>query len=165
MQFDTSTPRAEITIQGTDFSIPQPFVEGHNCTAGEASALNQLLAENTRNNFAGKMKQRKEKGEADYTQEDLDAYIAEYEFGVRRAGSGEARLTPVEREARRIARDRITTALKSRNQKVDKEKMEELVTQLAARDSVLKEAEKRVKATEKISIEELGLDLDTAQAA
>jgi hypothetical protein len=111
------------------------------------------------------MKQRKEKGEADYTQEDLDAYIAEYEFGVRRAGSGEARLTPVEREARRIARDRISTALKSRNQKVDKEKMEELVTQLAARDSVLKEAEKRVKATEKISIEELGLDLEQAAAA
>lgn len=164
MNFDQSTPRAELTIQGTEFTIPQPFVEGHSVTAGEASALNQLLAENTRNNFAGKMKIRAEKGEAPYTQEDLDAYVAEYEFGVRRAGSGEARLSPVEREARRIARDRITTALKSRNQKVDKEKMEELVTQLASRESVIKEAEKRVRATEKISIEELGLDLDQAAA-
>jgi len=158
MQFDASTPRAEITIQGATFSLPTPFVAGHAVTEGEASALNQLLAENMRNNIAGKIKVRAEKGEPEFTQADVDAYVAEYEFGVRKVGTGEARLSPVEREANRIARDRIQAALKERNQKVDKEVLAELVTKLATREDIVREAEKRVKAIGKISIEELGLD-------
>lgn len=165
MQFDTSTPRNSVTIQGAEFTIPAVFTPGHQLSEGEASQMNQLLAENVRNNFAGKMKARAEKGEPAYTQEDLDAYVAEYEFGVRKAGTGEARLSPVEREARRIARDRISAALKSRNQKVEKEQMETLVSQLSVRPDIVKEAEKRIRAVEKISIEELGLDLGETQEA
>lgn len=157
MQFDASTPRGEFTCQGQTFTIPLPYVAGHQLTEGEASQVNQLLTENVRNNFAGKQKARAEKGEPLLTQDDLDAYVAEYEFGVRKAGSGEARLTPVEREARRISRDRITEALKAQGKKVEKETMEQLVSQLAAREDIVREAEKRVKAVSKISIEELGL--------
>ena len=165
MQFDPSTPRAEVTIQGAVFALPTPFAAGHSLTEGEASAMNQLLAENVRNNVAGKMKARAEKGEVQITQAEVDAYVAEYEFGIRKVGGGEARLTPVEREANRIARDRISAALKERNQKVEKEVMAELVAKLATREDILKEAEKRVKAVSKISIEELGLGEPTAQAA
>lgn len=159
MQFTDQTPRVEFTCQGSTFTIPQPYVPGpRELTEGEASTLNQIFVENVRNNFAGKQKARAEKNEALLGQSDLDAYMAEYEFGVRKAGSGEARLTPVEREARRIARDRVTARLKELNRKVEKETMETLVSQLAAKPEVIKEAEKRVKAVERISIEELGLD-------
>jgi hypothetical protein len=168
MQFDASTPRAEVTIQGQTFTLPTPFTAGHQLTEGEASQMNQLLAENVRNNFAGKMKAQADKPEAErkaFTQEDLDAYVAEYEFGVRKAGNGEARLTPVEREARRIAKSAIEAKLKERGAKVDKETMETLVAQLAVREDIVKEAEKRQRAVSKISIEELGLGEPTAQAA
>jgi hypothetical protein len=161
MQFTDQTPRTEFTCQGIVFTCPQPYVPGpRELTEGEASTLNQTMVENVRNNFAGKLKANAEKPEAErktFTQADVDAYVTEYEFGVRKAGSGEARLTPVEREARRIARDRITAVLKERNQKVDKDRMEVLVSELAAKPAVVKEAEKRVAAVGKISIEELGL--------
>jgi hypothetical protein len=166
MQYDASTPRTEITIQSQTFTLPQPFTAGHPLTEGEASQMNQLLAENVRNNFAGKIKAQADKPEAErkeFTQADLDAYVTEYEFGVRRAGNGEARLTPVEREARRIARDTISAKLKELGKKVDKDTMENLVSTLAAKDHVVKEAEKRVKATAKISLDELGLDLGGAE--
>lgn len=165
MNFSPETPRGEVTIAGTAFTIPLPFVAGHAVTEGEASALNQVLAENVRNNVAGKIKVRAEKGEPAFTQADLDAYVSEYEFGIRKVGTGEARLTPIEREARRIARDRINAALKAKNVKVEKEAMENMVSQLAARQDIVKEAEKRVRAVEKISIEELGLDLGEPQQA
>lgn len=167
MQFNQETPRNEITIQGQQFLVPAPFVEGYAVTAGEASALNQLLAENVRNNFAGKMKAAQAKAEETggeveiFSQENLDAYVAEYEFGVRRAGgSREASFPPDVREARRIATDMIKTALKAKNltiKSVDPEKMEEMVSTLAGRDDVVKEAQRRLKQVEKISIEDLDL--------
>ena len=57
---DTQT----ITIQGGQFQIPMPFSEGHTLNGPEASAMNQLFAENIRNNFAGKMKKAEEAKEA-----------------------------------------------------------------------------------------------------
>jgi hypothetical protein len=158
MQFSPETPRQNITIQGAQFTIPTPFTEGHVLTAGEASQMNQLLTENVRNNLSGKAKARAEKNEAALTQDEVDAYVSEYEFGERKAGSGEARLSPEEREARRIARERISAALKQKGVKVDKDNMEKMVTTLAAREDIIKEARKRVQATSKISIEELDLD-------
>jgi hypothetical protein len=165
MHVTAETPRAEVTIQGAVFTIPVPYAAGHTLTEGEASQLNQVLLENIRNNVAGKIKARAEKGEATVTQAEVDSYVESYEMGVRRQGTGEARLTPVEREARRIARDRISTALKARNQKVEKEQMEDLVSKLASREDIVREAQKRVKAVEKISIEELGLGDEPQQAA
>ena len=167
MQFNSDTPRNEITIQSVQFLVPAPFVEGHTVTAGEASALNQLLAENVRNNFAGKMKAAQSKAEEtgtpaeEFTQEHLDAYVAEYEFGVRRSGgSRESSFPPDVREARRIATDMIKTALKAKNltiKSVEPEKMEEMVVQLSGREDVVKEAQRRLKQVEKISIEDLDL--------
>lgn len=105
-----------------------------------------------------------------FTQEQFDAYAAEYEFGARRSGGSEAKLSPVEREARRIARDRLDARLRELGKKIDKKSdegkanYETLIAQIAAKPEVLREAEKRVKAVDKISIEELGLDLSGATA-
>jgi len=55
MKYTTETPRNDLVIQGVTFTIPAPFVEGHVCTGNEAAALNQLLAENVRNNSASKV--------------------------------------------------------------------------------------------------------------
>lgn len=173
MNITSETPRHEVTIQSQVFTIPAPYSEGHTLTSGEASALNQLLTENVRNNFAGKIKAQADKPENErqvFTQEDLDAYVAEYEFGVRRVGGGssEAKYSPEEREARKIAREKVTAALKARNIKINSvsaEKMEELVSAASQREEIVKEARRRVKAAGQISLEELGLDAPVADAA
>ena len=46
----------EITIAGQTFAVLQPYAEGHTITEAEAKALNQVRAENVRNNMAGKVK-------------------------------------------------------------------------------------------------------------
>jgi hypothetical protein len=46
----------QITISGHSFNVPVRYEEGHELTAGEASALNQTYHENLRNNFAKKVK-------------------------------------------------------------------------------------------------------------
>jgi hypothetical protein len=94
--------RSDFTIQGVVLSIPEPFLAGHVVTEGEASALNQLLAENVRNNLAEDVKESKEKGlSLDAIQKIVDDYVQEYEFGVRRIGFRTS--DPVESAAREIA--------------------------------------------------------------
>lgn len=165
MQFNADTPRSEATIQGLKFTIPEPFKAGHVCTEGEASSLNQTLRENVRNNVAAQIKAEEEKAEGErktFTQEDVDAYVADYEFGIR-AARGEARLSPEEREARNIARNIINAKLKESNTaKPDADTMEAWIKQVASQPPVVKEAARRVKSVSGIAIE--GLDL-TAQAA
>lgn len=63
-----------------DFPIEREYTEGHTLTAGEASAMNQLLIENIRNNVSGWV-MREAKGSAVLTAEqhsDLAARISEY---------------------------------------------------------------------------------------
>ena len=45
-----------ITIQGVEFTVASPYAEGHTITEAEAKALNQVRAENIRNNCAGLVK-------------------------------------------------------------------------------------------------------------
>ena len=52
MKFDPTTPTANCTVQGLSFACPQPYAEGQTLSEKEAGALNQLLIENVRNNFA-----------------------------------------------------------------------------------------------------------------
>ena len=41
----------KITIAGKPFDVPHRYEEGHQLTAAEAKALNQIFWENLRNNF------------------------------------------------------------------------------------------------------------------
>ena len=105
-----------ITIQGRQFTIPMPYAEGHQLNSAEAAAVNQLYAENVRNNFAGKIKQAEEKKESVPGQEELDKYCAEYKFGAR--GAAGPKLDPIEAEARRLAESAISEALKAKGFKL-----------------------------------------------
>ena len=86
-----------LTIGGDRFVMPMPYSAGHVCTEGEAHALNQVLAENARNNLSGKAKSGK------LTQEDVDAYFECYQFGSK----GGFASNPVESMALQIARRKV----------------------------------------------------------
>lgn len=100
----------QITIAGSTYNVPVRYEEGHELSAGEASALNQTYHENIRNNLAKQAK------EGTLTQEAVDAYAASYAFGIR-SGGGASR-DPVMAEAMRIAKSKITAALKAAGKKV-----------------------------------------------
>jgi len=105
----SGTPRDNVTIAGKIFSVPQPYFEGHTLKANEASALNQVFAENIRNNFAAKVKEADAAGTFDHSAHPakLDEYASAYEFGVRTGGGGGRISDPVEVEALGIARDKV----------------------------------------------------------
>lgn len=128
MQFDSNTPRRKVTIQETSFEVPTPFTEGYTLSENEASALNQLLIENVRNNFAAKIKKAEEAKTAIPTQAELDAYVEGYEFGERSGGGRTS--DPVEREAMEIAREKVRQALQKKGHKIADVKAA-TITQLA----------------------------------
>ncbi len=101
----------QITIAGAPFNVPVRYSEGHELTAGEASALNQTFHENIRNNLAKKAK------EGTLSQADVDAYAADYQFGVRAAGTGVTR-DPVMSEAMRIAKKQLGEMLRKAGKKI-----------------------------------------------
>lgn len=142
---ETTTPTREITIQGLTFPVLQPYAEGHVCTEAEAKALNQVRAENIRNNMAVKIK----KGEAGA--EEVAAYDAEYQFTLASVGGGRAAMTPVEKEARNIARLYLSKMLKEQGitQKAYKDangedSISEKVAEFSAHPQIVKMAEKAV---------------------
>jgi hypothetical protein len=111
----------DVTIAGEVFKIDTPYAEGHTCTAGEASALNQTRQENLRNNFAKKVKDAKEAGTFDLAafQTQLDEYAAQYEFGVRQGGGGvRGPADPVKREALNIAVAWLVERLKAKGKTI-----------------------------------------------
>lgn len=144
-----------VTINKQQFNLPAPYAEGHQVTAGEASALNQLLVENVRNNITGKMKKIEEENEKrkaagqpelpQIGQAEIDAYVAEYKFGVRTGGSTVR--DPIEAEARRIAQSLVNDALKKNGKKikdVSDEQMEQLITGALEKNPVIRERAKAI---------------------
>jgi hypothetical protein len=109
----------QITIAGHSFNVPVRYEEGHELTAGEASALNQTYHENLRNNFAKTVKEATDAGNADLgaLQAKLDEYAASYQFGVRSGGGGATR-DPIMSEAMRIAKKQIGDLIKAKGGKV-----------------------------------------------
>lgn len=108
-----TTARDSITIQGETFTVPQPYEAGDTLATNEASALNQVLAENLRNNFASKVKTAKENGtfDLDILQSELDSYADDYEFGVRGQGVGRSS-DPIMTEAMEILRTAVRKSIK-----------------------------------------------------
>lgn len=167
-----------ITIQGLEFNVDYPYSSGPiELTAGEASALNQTRAENLRNNFAARIKSMIEEYreankladdeeiatsvlDKDTLDKEFAEYASNYEFGVRQlGGGGRVPMDPVEREAWKIAEQKVKEALKASNVKltsVSKEKMTELVEAVIAKyPDITEEAKRRVAAVGSIVIEDL----------
>ena len=133
--YTDETPTSEIAIAGINFQAPNPYVAGHALRENEAGVMNQTLHENLRNNFASTVKEAKTKAEENGGDVDTAAlqtqfieYIKDYDFGVRRAGG--ARIAdPVEREAMKLAREKVRQALQKKGVKpadVGAEKITEL---------------------------------------
>jgi hypothetical protein len=128
----------QITIAGSPFNVPVRYEEGHELTAGEASALNQTFHENVRNNLAKLGK------DGTLTQEKVDSYAQSYQFGIRAAGGGATR-DPVLAEAMSIAKAQIRAALKKKGVKfstVEPSAINEAAKKLIARDDRIMEAAK-----------------------
>lgn len=180
MKLNADTPTTPLTIQGMSFDAPQPYKAGaYELSEGEASALNQTLAENLRNNFAVKIQAKKDEyretnklpEDAEVANDQLDkeeldglfaTYAADYEFGIRRGGGrGRAPADPVEREAYNIALSRLKDKLKSSGiavSSVPTEQMDEFVkTLLTKYPEIREEAARRVKVASSISIGDLTL--------
>jgi len=161
-QSETETPpmttTRHVTIQGDSFEITAPYAEGHTVTEAEAKALNQLRAENIRNNVASRIRKAEEKGEAlDKTALVAD-YDSTYEFTLSTASAGGSRtLDPVEREARRIAREVIHAKIKEGGFAVktyreeNPEKYESLIEQVASAEETVKRAKKAVDEKNKLA--------------
>lgn len=159
-----------ITIQGVTFEVDDKYSTGHVCNENEAGTLNQTRAENLRNNFAPTVKATKEEGakaagvEVDnyeLTDDEVEtlktkfAAVAEaYEFGAR--GGGIRTTDPVTREARRIARDRVESAIREKHGRlsaVAAERITELVNELAAREDIRSMAQANVDAAKGVALE------------
>lgn len=155
----------EITIQGLVVAVAQPYAEGHTISAAEAAALNQVRAENIRNNTAKLVKEAtKDLGEGDVLPDEtaaelrakIAAYDAEYVFTLASVGGGRTVRDPIEAEARKIARGLVTENLRAKGIKVKdvaKEKIDEAIARVAASDKVLAAAKKSVEARSKASMD------------
>lgn len=138
VDFNENTPRQDIVV-GKDYtySIALPYEEGHVVSANEANALNQLLKENVRNNIAAKNKARieykNEAGEVDpqevYTQEEFDAYVSGYEFGVRPASSS-VKYDSVTKVARKNIENALLKKLNITKKAIDADTLDAKVTEI-----------------------------------
>lgn len=167
MELTKDTPTHEITIKGVQLIVPAPFAEGHVLRANEASVLNQTLAENLRNNFAGTVKSAIEQAgsieqlDLKDLQKQLNVYVGEYDFGVRRSGGGGPKLEPRVRIARDIAKEKIKEAIRGKGLKVSAYSAEDInskALELVEKDSFyLAEADRRLKAQQKAAAESIDL--------
>lgn len=161
MNITEETPRVEIVIQGATFSVPTPYAEGHTLTANEANALNQVLTENLRNNFANKVKAALETVDGavdnlnmDELQAALDAYSKDYEFGVRKIGARSG-TTALEKEAMSIARRIIKKKLAATKTTLDEETMDRYVLEASKTEKILEMAKKSLEIKKETSEIEL----------
>lgn len=109
----------EMTINGVAVAVTQPYEAGHQITEAEAKALNQVRAENIGNNLRKQIKEALEAAGGDAAavqasvQDLVTKYDGEYEFTLASVGGGStARLDPLTKECRAIAKNFIAGKLK-----------------------------------------------------
>ena len=150
-----------IQIQGVMFDCPAPYSAGHVLTENEATALNGVLSENLRNNFAMQMK----RSETPLTQHAFDTYAATYAFGKRATGSKTVH-NPVDKEERSLAKAAILASLATRGIKprsVPADTLEAYITRAVESGKFRLVAEENVARTAALPQVELDLsDLEPA---
>lgn len=141
-----------ITVLGTKFEVEANYSEGDVLKANEASALNQTLVENIRNNVSAMVKKAAKTGDS-VSQEDVDAYVASYEFGARAISSRD----PVEAKMKEIARTHVKKKIIASGLKISEVAAKDITAKVAecvaANEAVL-----RAKAIEVIAALEIELD-------
>lgn len=146
-------------IHGVSFNITWPYAAGHVLTEAEAKQLNQVRSENIGNNVREKIKELIEAGK----QGEAEALVAEkdstYEFTLHTPGASRT-LDPVEREARKMAREilknllaqdgkKLTTPPEGKTKEEWDAYIEEKIEEFSANENILKEAKKSVDASKK----------------
>lgn len=127
MDFNADTPRRNRTISGVEITVPEVYAEGQTIGAGEASMLNQTIAENVSNNLRDRIAKFLPEGAPEGTeprqatveeaQALVDAYLANYTPGVRSGGGGAPRLTPLDRKVRELATAKLQEVLAAKGKK------------------------------------------------
>lgn len=163
MNAETPSTHKEITIAGHAFPVLQPYAAGHSITEAEAKALNQVRAENIRNNMASKVKAAfadgEDRKEDDPTPETIADFVAAYdnayEFTLASVGAGRKPTDPVEAEALKIARTTFADfcaskklTVKAVREKIGEDAYNAKLAEIAERDEIVKEAKRRVKVRE-----------------
>lgn len=97
----------KITVSGVEVQIDDVYNEGHPLTANEAAALNQMRAENIRNNTANEVKKLGDEPDPKAAQKIVSDYAKTYEFGQRASRGGD----PVRQEAMYLARSAVKDAI------------------------------------------------------
>lgn len=171
MQINPSAPTRQRSIGEFLLTIPQPYTAGHTVTDGEASALNQIIAENVSNNLRAKLQagvasdvegQPATPHTAESAQSLVDSYLADYEMGVRRVGEGSSRtVDPIEREARKLAKAKAKELVLAKGMKVKDVNIDEIAETIynANIEALTNAAKKLVAAQEKAKA---GAELDTS---
>lgn len=179
---DETPNKKSFTVQGVEVDVRIPYVAGQVINEAEASTLNQTFVENIRNNTSTRVKRAQKawleaelaEGEEPHTEanfvpseellKEIQAYADSYAFGVKRISNLEP-ADPVEKEARKIARQQINEALKARgikfvgkDRQISEDKYEELLAAQSQKEEVVKEAQRRVNVAKKIGDTELDLD-------
>lgn len=164
-------------IHDVSFEISQPYEAGHALTEAEARALNQVRSENIGNNVRAKIKELLDKGDTTGATALVAEKDAGYEFTLASV-SASAKLDPVEREARALAKEYIKAHLAQTGRKINvppegetkeswADKIESNIDTLAAKEEILKEAKRAVDQKRKRLDNLLGSGLmgDTPAAA
>lgn len=151
-----------ISIHKQDVEVTAPYAEGHTINANEARVLNQVRAENIANNFRSKIKAALDGEEGAEPLPTVLAALADYdktyEFSAASSGGSRATLSPVDKEARRLARKYITRKLAEEGRKVkdiDKEKLESEIVRISESEAIQKIAKDAVKKQDSLE----GLDI------
>ncbi len=178
MQYTEDTPRKSATIQTLSLQVINPFAEGHPLTATEAAVLNQTFTENVRNNFATVVKATLAEvdGNADEIdmesmQAALDAYMTDYEFGIRRSGGGGSRaMDPVERKAMELSRTKVRDLLRTKGYKLKDftgTRISELAASLLEKTpALMEEAKRQIEISQELATDVLdGFDLTPDEAS
>jgi len=148
------TNTREIVVQGVTITTAQPYAEGHTITAGEAKALNQVRAENIRNNLASMVKAAKSEDGSitDAALSELTTKVAEYdaayEFTLSSAGGTRRAVDPLEKECISIAKAAISAEIKKQGKKIKNipaETIAALIEQHKDNEKVIALAKKRLK--------------------
>jgi hypothetical protein len=152
----------KLTILDLTFDIAAPYEEGQMINAAEAKTLNQTRKENISNALRKQIGElRSEDGTysdeaAAKAAELVSTYDAEYAFSISAGGSSRETLSPVEREARAIAKLKVNEAIAAKGIKIkdyDKAAYEAKIAEVAANSKVVALAEKRVAERSKIEVE------------
>ena len=150
-----------IKIFDNEFDVPDIYAAGHSITDIEAKVLNRCRAENIANNQRKHIKTSMEENDgkvANGVVAEFNDYAASYIFTEAAAGSSRATMTPLEKEAKKIATALVNKHLKDTGRKkadVDKDQYDEQVATIAASDKVQKAAKRRVKELEEMAELEL----------